>query len=229
MVMAEKQYNREAQRALDNVRNLRCETYFVKKWQAAVILLLALVMVVGFIISSSANNAILGIVGLIIMITSGLAIVGVYAVIRLRGMIRFYTYYARLDDGEVTIQAFSNKHFRITSGTITLECKKNAIYAVDELYRPEFSWNWFEDADFTSAQSVTPKMRKLTCTFAGKPAVLSLHSGELNYAEVCGIRMRYTAVSDAAKPLLIPSELYRAALKAGIAVDKVSFIAKPVK
>ena len=229
--MAKDGINKEVKRACEIVGAVKTETYLVKKWQAGWILGFAALMLVGMLIQVLVKNVNIRMVGVALVLVGVAAIIVVYLIVRTKGPLNFVTYFYRTKSGEeITVQAIGKKRIIFASGGKVIEYDKRAVKKAENIYRPEIPWNFFEDSDFTSAETIANKDRK----FTGKriygemeqKVILSVRSGVIDYAEVDGIRLRYYEVNNLRGRLILPAVLYDAVEKAGCDLQNAEFLTR---
>lgn len=229
--MAKDSINKEIKRATESVGAVKTETYLVKKWQAGWILGFAALMLVGMLIQVLVKNVNIRMVGVALVLVGVVAIIVVYLIVRTKGPLNFVTYFYRTKTGDaVTVQAIGKKRIILSVGGKFIEYDRRAVKKAESLYKPEIPWNFFEDSDFTTVETIANKDRK----FTGKrvygdteqAVILSVRSGVIDYAEVDGIRMRYYEVNNLRGRLILPATLYDAAEKAGFGLKNAEFLTR---
>lgn len=229
--MAKDGINKEIKRAVENIGAVKTETYLVKKWQAGWILGFAALMLVGMLMQVIVKDVNIRMVGVALVLVGVAAIIVVYLMVRVKGPLNFVTYFYRTETGaEITLQAIGKKRIVFSCNGRILEYVKRTVKKAEELYRTDVPWNFFADADFTSAETVANIDRK----FRGvrrtgereQNVLLSLRRGVIDYAEIDGIRLRYYEVDNLRGRLILPAAFYDAIEKAGISLSGAKFIAR---
>ena len=110
-------YNREVQRAAEHIYTVRSETYLVKKGQAAAILAIAVVILVGLVLQLAGGNFVVRMAGAGTVVGGALVIVIIYAVMRTRGPLNYTTYYYRDKTGtEFLLQVVGRRRMAFSGG-----------------------------------------------------------------------------------------------------------------
>lgn len=226
--MSDNSLQKEVRRATDDIGAIRTDIYLVKKWQAAWILGFACIMLVGLIMQLVTANLTVRTVGILLIVAGALAVLVVYIVMRLRGPLNYTVYYYRGKEGtEFVLQVISRKWVILSCDGKVLEYDRRNVKRRDALYGTAQPWDWFKSATFLNSEDKgRDRLFTGVCTVNGKEtkAMLSLRDSVIDYAEACGVRMRYFDVNSLKGKVTIPSELYRAAVKAGAKMEKAEFI-----
>lgn len=227
-------YNREVQRAAEHIYTVRSETYLVKKGQAAAILAIAAVILVGLVLQLAGGNFVVRMSGAGAVVGGALVIVIIYAVMRMRGPLNYTTFYYRDKAGtEFTLQVVGRRRMAFSGGGKILALEGKSIAVKDSVFYPRQPWNWFLDADFTRCEALAGRDKRFTgtrdCDGLTQRVMLSMRDGNIDYADVGGVRMRYFEINSIKETVELPAEFYRAVLKACPGADRAGFIRKSVK
>ena len=227
-------YNREVQRAAEHIYTVRSETYLVKKGQAAAILAIAVVILVGLVLQLAGGNFVVRMAGAGTVVGGALVIVIIYAVMRTRGPLNYTTYYYRDKTGtEFLLQVVGRRRMAFSGGGKILTLNGRDIAVKGSVFYPQQPWNWFSDADFDHCETIAGRDKRYTgtrvCDGRTQRVMLSLRDGSIDYADVDGVRMRYFEINRIKETVELPAEFYSAVLKAYPGADKAGFIRKSAK
>lgn len=210
MAMAKDNYEKELARVAAKVKEVKMECNRVGKSQAIAILALAVIMVVG-LFCNFANEAIVNFVGFVLALLSGLVIIVLYAVLRIKGVINYTVYNTVNADGKsFTVTVEGKKKITVLQGDVALHFERGSVFA-GEKPSGGVPWDWFTAAEISACDTPTSSVKRYRGSYSGKRTLLHIRDGKPDYGEAGGVRIHYLEVNCLTSKLMLPRELYDAA------------------